>query len=258
LTGPAAVPTQPTATEPWINVLGVRVAVLDMARALGLAQHRIAGRQGGYVCVRDVHGVMLCRRDAGLRAIHNRAALVVPDGMPLVWMGRLMGRREMGRVAGADLMAALCEVSVAYGWRHYLYGGPPGLAERLAAVLGQRFPGIRVVGADAEGDVEKIRAAAPDIVWVGIGTPRQERWMAALAPALLIGVGAAFDFLAGTKARAPGALRHIGLEWLHRLASEPRRLWRRYLLVVPGFVPLALLQLAGLRPPPVDDPEAGR
>lgn len=254
--------SQVTAPQPWINVLGVRVDALDMARALDLAQQRIAGRLGGYVCVRDVHGVMLCRRDAGLRAVHNRAALVVPDGMPLVWMGRLMGRRGIGRVAGTDLMEALCALSVAQGWRHYLYGGPPGLAERLAAVLRERFPGLRVVGADADGEVATIHAAAPDIVWVGIGTPRQELWMGrhadALAPALLIGVGAAFDFLAGTKARAPRALRASGLEWLHRLASEPRRLWRRYLLVVPGFVPLALLQLAGLRPPPLEDPDAGR
>jgi N-acetylglucosaminyldiphosphoundecaprenol N-acetyl-beta-D-mannosaminyltransferase len=267
-----AVAAAQTAKYPaWFNLLGVKVAVVDLACVAAIVESWIDARRASYVCVRDVHGLMLCRSDEGYRAIHNRAALVVPDGTPLVWMARLLGHHKVGRVTGTDLMLALCERSLAHGWRHFLYGGGAEVADRLAAVLRERFPGIVITGSatppfDPPTDVEDAEATrtiavtAPDIVWVATGSPNQERWMAAhverLAPAVLVGVGATFDFLAGTKKRAPRVLRDNGLEWLYRLVTEPRRLWHRYLLVTPLFVPLALLQLLGVRPPAIDDKAA--
>lgn len=252
---------------PWINILGVKISAVNLTHAVEIVADRIDRRRGGYVCVRDVHGVMLCRGDQGYRKIHNTALMVVPDGMPLVWMARLMGHRRVGRASGTDFMLALCERSLAAGWRHYFYGGGSGIAERLVASLRDRFPRLVIAGAatppfgpatqseQAEA-VGAIQDASPDLVWIGTGTPAQERWMSAhqqaLSPAILIGVGAAFDFVSESKRRAPRLLRNSGLEWLHRLLSEPRRLWRRYLLITSRFLPLATLQLLGRRPPPVN------
>jgi N-acetylglucosaminyldiphosphoundecaprenol N-acetyl-beta-D-mannosaminyltransferase len=178
--------------------------------------------------------------------------------MPLVFMAKRLGYSEIGRVYGPDLMRRLTALSATKGYRQFYYGGGPGLADRLSAALRRRFPRLVVAGTltppfrqltDAEDDaiVAKINAAAPDIVWVGLSTPKQEFWMAShvdrIPGAVLIGVGAAFDFLAGTKSQAPLWMQHAGLEWLYRLASEPRRLWRRYARIVPMFIGLALLQL---------------
>jgi N-acetylglucosaminyldiphosphoundecaprenol N-acetyl-beta-D-mannosaminyltransferase len=189
-------------------------------------------------------------RDAQLRMIHVRAGLVTPDGMPLVWLARAAGYR-VDRVYGPDLMLAVCAASVERGYRHFFYGGGPGVAPRLANRLSARFPGLIIAGtytppfgsvtspAD-DAIVATINEAAPDIVWVGLSTPRQERWMAAhvdrLTAPVLVGVGAAFDFHAGLKRQAPRWMQRSGLEWSFRLATEPRRLWRRYLQNNPAFV----------------------
>ncbi|MGH7879262.1 MAG: WecB/TagA/CpsF family glycosyltransferase, partial [Candidatus Binataceae bacterium] len=213
-----------------------------------------------YVCVTSVHGVVESQRDESLRLIHNNAGMVTPDGMPLVWVSRLMGFRQTQRVYGPDLMLAVCERAAARGYRHFFYGGGPGVAERLSERLCNRYPGLRVAGihsppfralspAEDCAVVEQINSSGADIVWVGISTPKQERWMAAhvrrLNAAALIGVGAAFDFHAGLKKQAPRWMRRSGLEWTFRLATEPRRLWRRYLASNPVFVALVAMQLMG-------------
>jgi N-acetylglucosaminyldiphosphoundecaprenol N-acetyl-beta-D-mannosaminyltransferase len=234
-----------------VDVLGVPVSALTM----GLAVRTIAGwidsQAREYVCVTGVHGVMESIRDESLRAIHAGAGMVTPDGMPLVWLARRAGHHEVERVYGPDLMLAVCAASLPHGWRHFFYGGAAGVADKLASRLQASFPTVQVAGTycppfgdlapeEREAIVRLINAAEPDIVWVGLSTPKQERWMAAqlgrLTAPVLIGVGAAFDFHAGLKRQAPAWMQQSGLEWLFRLATEPRRLWRRYLRNNPEFV----------------------
>jgi N-acetylglucosaminyldiphosphoundecaprenol N-acetyl-beta-D-mannosaminyltransferase len=229
-----------------------------MADALATIDGWIARREHRYVCVSGVHGVMESQRDEALRRIHNIAGLVTPDGMPLVWLSHLKGERHVERVYGPDLMLALCSLPLSQGgYRHFFYGGAPGVADRLAERLRARCPGLAVVGtytppfrqltaAEDDDVVCRIDAAEPDIVWVGMSTPKQEHWMHAhinrLSAPVLIGVGAAFDFLAGLKRQAPRWMQRSGLEWTFRLLTEPRRLWRRYAINNPAFVWHILLQ----------------
>jgi N-acetylglucosaminyldiphosphoundecaprenol N-acetyl-beta-D-mannosaminyltransferase len=245
-----------------VDVLGVGVSAIAMPDAIQTVAAWIASGERQYVCITGVHGVMESCRDPALREVHNAAGLVTPDGMPLVWLGRARGHSRMRRVYGPDLMLALCEWSVRQGVRHYFYGGADGVADRLAARLQQRFPGLVVAGTfsppfrplDPDEDdavVRRINATEPDIVWVGLSTPKQERWMHAhrerLTAPVMIGVGAAFDFLAGLKRQAPRWMQRTGLEWSFRLATEPRRLWKRYLVNNPWFVWEVLREAAGGR-----------
>ena len=245
---------------PQVNILGVGVSAINMAMALRIIDDWIARRASSYICVTGVHGIMESRRDTSLRRIHNRAGLITPDGMPLVWLSRLQGFYHVERVYGPDLMLAVCERSVERGYRHFFYGGAPGVGDILAARLQSRFSGLQVVGIDAppfrllrpdeeRAVVERINATTPDIVWVGLSTPKQECWMSAhvgrLHAPVLIGVGAAFDFHSGMKRQAPRWMQRNGLEWLFRLAMEPRRLWRRYMINNPWFLWCTLLQLLG-------------
>ena len=247
-------------TPQHVNVLGVAVSAITMLDALALIDSWIRTGARHYVCVTGVHGVMESQSDPALRDIHNSAGLVTPDGMPLVWLSWLHGYRHVERVYGPDLMLACCEASIRKGHRHFFYGGGPGLAERLAKRLGERFDGLQIVGtwsppfrdltaAEEGAMIDRIASSKPDIVWVGLSTPKQERWMARyigrLPAAVLIGVGAAFDMHAGVKKQAPPWMQRSGLEWLFRLATEPRRLWRRYLTNNPRFVWRLLLQLSG-------------
>ena len=241
-----------------VDILGVDVSATDLQGAAEAIEGWIARREANYVCVTGAHGIMESRRDKRLRDIHNQAGMVTPDGMPLVWVGRLLGRERMRRVYGPDLMRHLTDVSARRGYRQFYYGGAPGVADKLAAVLAAARPGLVVCGTlcppfrpltpqEDRQAVEMINAARPDIVWVGLSTPKQELWMAdhvgRLGAPVLIGVGAAFDFLAGTKPQAPVWAQRSGLEWLFRLCSEPGRLWRRYAYVVPGFGALAAASL---------------
>ncbi|MGH9161024.1 MAG: WecB/TagA/CpsF family glycosyltransferase [Vicinamibacteraceae bacterium] len=258
---------------PRVDILGVGVSAIDMDDALDVIDRWITSGARQYVCVTGVHGVMECQRDDTLRRVHNRAGLVTPDGMPLVWLSKWRGWRNTTRVYGPDLLLAACERSIATGYRHFFYGGQPGVTERLVTRLERRYPGVAVVGTYSppfrtlteEEDTQAIgliNDAKPDIVWVGLGTPRQERWMAAhvgrLTASVLIGVGAAFDFHAGVKRQAPKWMRRSGLEWLFRLASEPRRLWRRYVVNNPLFVWLTLMQMWRTRRPSADEREGDR
>ncbi len=249
-------------TPSRVNILGVGVSAIDTTMALESIEGWIRSRDSHYVCVTGVHGVMESQRDDAVKAIHNTAGLVTPDGMPLVWVLRSRGFRYVDRVYGPDLMLALCNLSVRRGYRHFLYGGAEGVGEQLTTSLQHRFPGLQIVGTfsppfrpltadESERAVQMINEANPDIVWVGLSTPKQERWMAnhvgrVTAP-VLIGVGAAFDFHAGIKRQAPQLMQRMGLEWLFRLLTEPRRLWRRYLVNNPKFIFLLLLQMTGLR-----------
>jgi N-acetylglucosaminyldiphosphoundecaprenol N-acetyl-beta-D-mannosaminyltransferase len=248
---------------PRANILGVEVSAINMETALDTIDEWIHQKISNYVCVTGVHGIMESQRDEELRRIHNSAGLVTPDGMPLVWLSRLMGFRHTERVYGPDLMLAVCQRSAMRGFRHFFYGGAPGVAEKLAMLVQAHIPCLHVVGfhsppfrpltlEEDQAVVESINAANPDIVWVGISTPKQERWMAEhvgrLSAPVLIGVGAAFDFYTGVKRQAPRWMRRTGLEWFFRLLTEPRRLWRRYLVNNPWFVWLVLLQALGRVP----------
>jgi N-acetylglucosaminyldiphosphoundecaprenol N-acetyl-beta-D-mannosaminyltransferase len=246
---------------PRANVLGVGVHAIDLNCAAEVICRAIATEQKGYVCVTGVHGVMEARRNPQLHAILDRALLVTPDGTPTVWVGRLQGHSRMKRVFGPDLMTEVCSRSVAEGYSHFLYGGKPGVAEELQRRLLGRFPRIRIVGtytppfrplssdefAKLEERFAKLR---PDIVWIGLSTPKQEHFMAQtiqrLPCRLMVGVGAAFDFHTGQLRDAPGWVKKLGLQWFDRLRQEPSRLWKRYLINNSSFLLHITLQMAGI------------
>lgn len=250
-----------------VNILGIGVTPLDLPQAVAtLDRWREEGRRD-YVCCVSVHGIVTAQRDPEIRNALNRCGLATEDGMPLVWWCRRAGLPNAGRVCGSDLLDAMCELAVRRGHRHYFYGGGPHVVEQLATCLTRRHPGLVVAGhrsppfrpltaAEDAADVAAINAARPDFVWVGLGLPKQEKWMAAhvgrIDAAALIGVGAAFDFHAGTTPRAPRWMQRSGLEWLFRLISEPRRLAHRYLIDNTIFVVHTLQQLTGLKTHPQD------
>ncbi|MCA6122022.1 WecB/TagA/CpsF family glycosyltransferase [Bradyrhizobium sp. WSM 1704] len=248
-----------------VDILGVGISLINLNDAIATIEHWISRRSRNYVCITGVHGVMESRRDERLRRIHNDAGMVTPDGMPLVWLSRIFGSDRIRRVYGPDLMREMTAVSSLRGYRQFYYGGAEGVAEQLRQVMIAEHPGLQVAGLlsppfreltaeEDEAIVAAINAARPDIVWVGLSTPKQELWMAShlgrIEAPVMLGVGAAFDFLAGTKAQAPPWMQRRGLEWLFRLCSEPRRLWRRYAYIVPGFSILAAAEILrrALRP----------
>lgn len=249
--------TATSTSPPRVDVLGVSVSATTIKESLWVIESWITQRDPHYVCVTGMHGVMESQHDERLRRIHNAAGLVTPDGMPLVWLCRLKGWRGVERVYGPDLMLALCARSQATGHRHFFYGASPAVLEALTTRLQGKYPGLVVAGAyappfrqlDLREDSEivaRIQQARPDILWVGLSTPKQERWMAdhieRLGVPVLIGVGAAFDFHSGFKRQAPRWMQRSGLEWFFRLMSEPRRLYRRYLTNIPLFAWYLLLE----------------
>lgn len=255
-------PTGQTLPITRVNILGVGIHAMTLAQMLPQISDWIENRARVYVSVCTVHTVMECQRDEAMRRAVNGASLATPDGMPLVWLGRWKSRVEVNRVYGPDLMLALCEISARRGYTHYFYGGAPGVPELLAEKLTNQFPGLKVAGAysppfrpltaaEEQQIVQQLNKATPDIVWVGLGTPKQDLWMAAhraqLTAPVLIGVGAAFDFHTGRMPQAPRWMQRSGLEWLFRLWQEPRRLWYRYLVYNPLFVGLILAQIIGFK-----------
>lgn len=248
-----------------LNILGVNISAINMHQAIASVDAWISQEKKNYICVTPAHGIMECQRQPELRQLFNASGLTTPDGMSIVWLLRLHGHKHVNRVYGPDLMLAICEHSLHRGYRHYLYGGAPGIPEKLSESLQSKYPGLQIVGTYSppfhpltpEEDqiiTEQINAAQPDIVWVGISTPKQERWMAEhlgnISAPVLIGVGAAFDFLSGNKKQAPRWIQHSGLEWLFRLASEPRRLWKRYAMY-PVFLLLVLAQMLKINDFPI-------
>jgi N-acetylglucosaminyldiphosphoundecaprenol N-acetyl-beta-D-mannosaminyltransferase len=247
---PAATPALPPVAQ--APVLGVPLAVTDYERTLDWIDAAVALGAREYLCVAAVHTVMESRDDDALREAVDGAAFTVPDGQPLAWALRALGHDIDARVYGPELMARACERAERSGQRFYLYGGrDERVLAQLAANLLDRHPGLQLAGgysppfrdiADVELDeiAARINAARPDVVWVGIGVPKQEKWMAAMRDRLdapvLIGVGAAFDFHAGLVPQAPAWMQRAGLEWAFRLAQEPRRLFRRYARHNPRFV----------------------
>jgi N-acetylglucosaminyldiphosphoundecaprenol N-acetyl-beta-D-mannosaminyltransferase len=240
-----------SAQAPSVNILGVRVSAVDMKLALDRTESLIDQHGKGYLCVTGVHGIMEAQATPEFRHVLNGSFLTVPDGMPTVWIGRLYGHRSMSRVYGPDFMLALCERSRAKGYRHFLYGGSEGVAQELKQKLVERCPGLQITGTytppfrpltDHElADLrDQVAAARPDVIWVGLSTPKQERFMHAsleqFNTRVMVGVGAAFDIHTGRIEDAPAWIKRAGLQWLHRLAQEPRRLARRYLVNNPIFV----------------------
>ncbi len=222
-----------------------------MAQATDCIEAWVVNGEHHYVTVTGVHGVVASQRDPELLRIHNEAGLITPDGMPVVWACRRAGAHWVDRVYGPDLMLALSARSAQRGWTSFFYGGKDGVAELLARQLTARFPGFKVAGvlsppfrplSDSEDDeiVAMINQANPDLLWVGLGTPKQERWMAShvnrVSARVLLGVGAAFDIHAGVLAQAPQWMQRSGLEWFYRLVQEPRRLIPRYFRVNPEFM----------------------
>ncbi|WP_079536747.1 WecB/TagA/CpsF family glycosyltransferase [Bradyrhizobium lablabi] len=254
------------------EVLGVNVCAIAMDDAIATLERWISEGCREYVCVTDVHAVMECRRDPLLRKIYNEAGMVTPDGVPVVYFLRLIGKKRTQRVYGPDLMREMTAVSGRRGYRQFYYGGDVGVAEKLKEALVGFVPGLQVAGtfcppfrkmtpAEDRAAVDAINAARPHIVWVGLGAPKQERWMAEhlgrIDAPVMIGVGAAFDFLSGTKRQAPQWMQRHALEWLFRLCSEPRRLWRRYAYIVPGFAFLAVGELMRRAIRPSEDAPSG-
>jgi N-acetylglucosaminyldiphosphoundecaprenol N-acetyl-beta-D-mannosaminyltransferase len=247
-------PARTNSTLPTRELLGVRFALTDYEGALRRMGEMVAGRDPGYVCLTSVHGLMESRRDPGLAAALNGAALNLPDGMPVVWALNLLARGKVlrDRVYGPTLMEMACERAAATGIPIYLYGGhDEGALRELKTGLRRRAPAIEIAGdwspphRDLSPEEEREVAARIDdsgakVVWCGISTPRQERWVARMrerveAP-LLVSVGAAFDFLAGRVSQAPAWMQRRGLEWAYRISREPRRLGPRYLRSNPAFV----------------------
>ncbi len=243
-------------------MIGVEIASVDRSAALERIAVQTALPQGGYVCFCNVHTAVMARRDPGYRNILNNAFLCVADGKPICWAGRLGGDKEVQQVAGPDLFEDCFAASGRLGLKHYLYGGRPEVLAALVQRLQQRYPEAALVGWESppfrpltaneeQETLARIRKAGPDLIWVGLGAPKQELWMArhaeCLQPAVLLGVGAAFDFHAGAVPRAPLWMRHVGLEWLHRLVQEPRRLFFRYAVTNSLFLWYLLVDFVGRR-----------
>jgi len=247
---------------PSFRILGVAVHAVQIPHVVTQVEHWIRSDvKGRYVAVTSMHGIAESRGDGDFRSALDSADLVVPDGMPLVWLGRWHKHSLERRVYGPELMETFCrETGPAY--RHFFYGGAGDTAERLADAMRRRY-GIVVAGTytppfrpltDQElQDVSaRVAASSANVLWVGLGTPKQEKWMhqnrEKLPVAVMLGVGAAFDIHTGKTRQAPTWMREHGLEWMFRLLTEPRRLWRRYLVAIPAAAGLVFLELVGFRP----------
>jgi N-acetylglucosaminyldiphosphoundecaprenol N-acetyl-beta-D-mannosaminyltransferase len=245
---------------PSFEIFGIRVHAIEMADTMEQLRSWIDNPQSNarFVAVTAMHGVAEARQNGAFRHILNSADLVVADGTPLVWIGRVKGRHMRHRVSGCDLVDNFCRESGGT-YRHFFYGGTHGAAESLARTLRDKF-GIIIAGTytppfrpltDAEEAelAAMVEEASPDVLWVGLSSPKQESFMyehrGRLKVPLMLGVGAAFDLNSGNVRRAPVWMRDHGLEWLFRLASEPRRLWKRYLLTIPKAVWFVCLELIG-------------
>lgn len=251
-----------TGTLARANVLGIGVHATNLEEAVSLSDRLLQSGGRGYVCLTGVHGVMEAQRNPRLRRILNSATLCLPDGMPTVWVGHAQGHATMGRVYGPDYMLELCRLSQRRGYRHFLFGGLPGVAQLLQQRLDILCPGIQIVGIftppfgplshEQEAELfHRVARSKPDVLWVGLSTPKQEQFMAEYAPLLdvplMAGVGAAFDIHAGLMPDSPDWMKACGLQWLDRLRKEPRRLWRRYLRNNPAFVWNMGLQAMGAK-----------
>jgi N-acetylglucosaminyldiphosphoundecaprenol N-acetyl-beta-D-mannosaminyltransferase len=248
---------------PCADILGVKVSAVDLNSAIHLSDRWIKSARGySYICATGVHGVMEAHADIELRRALNSALINVPDGMPMSWVGHLQGFPNMDRVFGPDFMMAMCRLSAERGYRNFLYGGKPGVAPFLSETLQRKIPGLQVVGTytppfrsltvNEENEVlAQLRESRPHILWVGLSTPKQERFMAQYVHffqvPLMVGVGAAFDFHTGAIRDCSLWVKRAGLQWLHRLIQDPKHLWKRYLRNNPAFLWHIALQLSRSR-----------
>ena len=243
------------------NILGTYVSALNMGMALEQLDAWISGQTRNYVCVTPAHSIMDGYHHTALRTIFNSSGMTVPDGMAVVWLLKMKGHQNVGRVYGPDLLMAACEYGCEKGYRHYFYGGASGVTGKLVQKISEQIPSLTVAGTysppfrpltteEDEAVVDAINHSGADIVWVGLGSPKQELWMdehrSRIESPVMVGVGAAFDFLSGNKPQAPLWMQRNGLEWLFRFTHEPKRLWPRY-RHYPKFVLLAMLDLFGLK-----------
>ena len=245
-----------------LSLLGIRLSTFNLPTAAAEMAQAVAERRLSYASTCPVYTLMQGHERADVKSALNGADWVTPDGMPVVWALKRLGASGVGRVYGPDLMLALSAISAERGYRQFYLGGAPGVAEDLARAMQQRCPGLRVAGvysppfgdqspAEERAMLDCVNASGADIVWVGLGSPKQDLWMARyrplLSPPLLVAVGAAFDFFTGRQPQAPVWMQRGGLEWLFRLGASPKRLWRRYLVYNPRFLLQVGMQLAGLR-----------
>jgi N-acetylglucosaminyldiphosphoundecaprenol N-acetyl-beta-D-mannosaminyltransferase len=257
-----------------VNVLGVGISAISMVDAVHYSDKFLQNGARGYICVTGVHGIMEAQADEQFRHILNSSFLTTPDGKPTVWIGHWQGHTNMTRVYGPDFMLELCRLSVDRGYKHFLYGGKPGIAEALREKLILRYPGLQIVGTytppfrplTSQEEIEleeQLLEAKPNVLWCGLSTPKQEWFMARytdkLPVKLMVGVGAAFDINSGNLKDAPQWMKDAGLQWLYRMFQEPRRLAVRYLANNPRFLWLLGLQMIGLRkysiPAPAQNPK---
>ncbi len=242
------------------NILGTQVSAVNMERALVELDSWIEESDSRYICVTPAHSIMDAYNQPEVQRIFNASGMTVPDGMAIVWILKLMGQNHVSRVYGPDLLEATCEYGLQKEYRHYFYGGTPDVTKKLSQKLSADFPNLQIAGIStppfrplsAEEDeeiIEKINQSEADIIWVGLGAPKQEIWMQAhlgkINAPVMVGVGAAFDFLSGNKSQAPLWIQRNGLEWLFRFMHEPKRLWSRY-KQYPKFVFLVSLSLFGV------------
>jgi N-acetylglucosaminyldiphosphoundecaprenol N-acetyl-beta-D-mannosaminyltransferase len=240
------------------NILGVEISAINITQAIVIISDWILNKIPNYVCVTPVHALMDYRKNAELLMIANNSGLTTPDGMPIVWILKIAGFKYVDRVYGPDLMNELCRVSLESGYKHFFYGNTDAVLSDLKEKLEEKYPGIQIAGSIAppfreltiqenEEICKQISASGADILWVGLGSPKQELWMyhhqGRIDVPVMIGVGAAFDFLSGNKPQAPRWIQRSGLEWFYRFLQEPRRLWKRYLLGYPRFVVLIMIEL---------------
>ena len=240
------------------QILGVNISAINLQSAGQILGQYIRSGQPHYVCVAPVSTVVSCQENEAYKNVVNGAAMVTPDGMPVVWLAKLLGQAEVSRTYGPDLMLKICEEGEGKGYRHYFFGADDATLHKLENTLRGKFSKINIVGSYAppfrplteeeNNDIlKKIREVNPDLVWVGLGSPKQDFWMKEnfqrLNVPVLLGVGAAFDFISGVKPQAPRLLQKSGLEWLFRLCCEPKRLWRRYFFGNTKFIFLIMKSL---------------
>lgn len=235
---------------PVCNILGVNIAAIDMDWLMNFTCENIKSLSGDYLCVSNVHTTIMSYEDPEYRSVQNGGIMAIPDGNPLAAIGRKRGCVNMRRTTGPSYMEEILKISEQFGWRHYFYGATEETLEKLRSVLQERYPGLQIAGMYSppfrplteEEDreiVSQINETKPDFVWVGLGAPKQENWMAVhqgKVHGFMVGVGAAFDYLAGNIQRAPKWMQNNSLEWAYRLMQDPKRLFMRYLMTNTKFI----------------------
>ncbi len=241
---------------PTVKILGVDIAAINMKWLVSFAEKYVEELSGDYICVSNVHTTVTSYEDESYRAIQNGGIMAIPDGGPLSSIGRKRGAKKMDRTPGPSFMVEILKLSRAHNWKHYFYGSTQETLGKMKGVLEKAYPGVQIVGMFSppfrpltnEEDreiVENINEVAPDYIWVGLGAPKQENWMAqhqGKVKGLMVGVGAAFDYFAGNIKRAPNWMQKANLEWLYRLAQDPKRLYKRYFVTNMKFIWNAVLR----------------